>query len=360
MKNATNIIIVTVAVITVLVLGKGILIPFVFALIFWFLTREIRKTIYRLPFAKKYIPKWLSNVFVFTFIILTFGFVSGIITNSITTVTDSYAKYEPNIEKIIASLDAYFNVDLIKSIKSVVGDFNYGTVLGSVANGISGLLGDTFMIVIYALFIFLEESTFASKLKKIFTEKGNHDSMQKMLDKIEVSISSYLRLKTYVSLLTGILSYIVLIIVGVDSAPFWAFLIFLLNYIPTIGSLIATVFPAIFSLIQFGEFTPFLIVLIAVGAVQVIVGNIIEPRIFGKSLNLSPLVTILSLALWGKIWGITGMILSVPITVIMIIIFSQFEKTRAVAIMLSESGEIDEVKKVLSKKPTILKEDTTP
>ncbi|CAM1350100.1 AI-2E family transporter [Tenacibaculum insulae] len=344
MKNSANFIIIIIAVITTLVIGKGILIPFIFALIFWFLTREIRKTIYKIPFAKKFIPIWLCNLFVFTIIVLSFGFVSGIITNSITNLSTSYSKYEPNIGAIINNLDAYFHIDIIKSIKSVIGDFNYGSVLGNIANGISSLLGDTFMIIIYALFIFLEESSFKRKLIKMFAQKEEqYASMQAMLSKIEFSISNYLRLKTYVSLLTGFLSYFVLLMVGVDSAPFWAFLIFLLNYIPTIGSLIATIFPAIFSLIQFGEFTPFLIVLVAVGSVQVIVGNIIEPKLFGKSLNLSPLVTILSLAIWGKIWGITGMILSVPITVIMIIIFSQFEKTKSVAILLSEDGNLDKV-----------------
>ena len=121
------------------------------------------------------------------------------------------------------------------------------------------------------------------------------------------------------------------------------FLIFLLNYIPTIGSLVATVFPSIFCLLQFGEITSFLIVLFAVGGIQVIVGNIIEPKLFGRSLNLSPLVTILSLAVWGKIWGVTGMVLSVPITVIMIIIFSQFEKTKAIAMVLSENGDIEKI-----------------
>ena len=131
---------------------------------------------------------------------------------------------------------------------------------------------------------------------------------------------------------------------------------FLLNYIPTIGSLVGTVFPAIFSLIQFGEFTPFLIVLFSVGAVQLVVGNLIEPKLFGKSLNLSPLVTILSLALWGQIWGVTGMILSVPITVILVIVFSQFEKTRPIAIMLSENGEIEKVttnKKLVNPETTL-------
>ncbi|OSY89046.1 hypothetical protein WH52_05135 [Tenacibaculum holothuriorum] len=340
MKQAANFVIVTIAILATLVVGKGILIPFVFALIFWFLTREIRKSIYKLPFAKKFIPHWLSNILVFTVIILAFGFISEIITNSISNLTESYSKYEPNVSSIINKLNSYFHIDIFKSVKSVIGNFDYGSVLGNIANGISGLLGDTFMIVIYALFIFLEEASLKKKLRKVFfKDNGN---VQSILTKIENSISSYLRLKTYVSLLTGILSYIVLVLVGVDSAPFWAFLIFLLNYIPTIGSLVATVFPAIFSLIQFGEFTPFLIVLTAVGAVQVIVGNVVEPKVFGKSLNLSPLVTILALAIWGKIWGITGMILSVPITVIMIIIFSQFEKTKTVAIFLSESGDLDD------------------
>ncbi|MEX6626732.1 AI-2E family transporter [Tenacibaculum salmonis] len=344
MKNSANFIIIIVVIITALVIGKGILIPFIFALIFWFLTREIRKTIYKIPFATKFIPIWLSNIFVFTFIILSFSFMSEIITNSITNLSTSYSKYEPNIGAIIKKLDAYFNIDIIKLVKSFIGDFNYGSVLGDIANGISSLLGDTFMIIIYALFIFLEESSFKKKLIKVFEAKGNKfTNMQSMIAKIEFSVSNYLRLKTYVSLLTGILSYIVLLLVGVDSAPFWAFLIFLLNYIPTIGSLIGTIFPTIFSLIQFGEFPPFLIVLAAVGSIQIIVGNIIEPKLFGKSLNLSPLVTILSLAIWGKIWGVTGMILSVPITVIMIIVFSQFEKTKTMAIFLSENGEIDEI-----------------
>ncbi|MCG8749476.1 AI-2E family transporter [Tenacibaculum finnmarkense] len=344
MKNSANFIIIIGVIIATLVIGKGIIIPFIFALIFWFLTREIRKNIYKIPFAKKFIPIWLSNVFVFTIIIFSFSFMSEIITNSIVDLSTSYSKYEPNIDVVIKNLNNYFHIDIIKSAKLIVGDFNYGAVLAETANAISGLLGDTFMIIIYALFMFLEESSFKKKLHKLFNGKDTKNtSIQFILSKIEVSISNYLRLKTYVSLLTGILSYFILLLMGVDSAPFWAFLIFLLNYIPTIGSLIATIFPAVFSLIQFGELSPFLIVLIAVGAVQVIVGNFIEPKVFGKSLNLSPLVTILSLAIWGKIWGVTGMVLSVPITVIMIIVFSQFERTKTVAIFLSENGEINTI-----------------
>ncbi len=341
MKSTANFVITITAIVTVLIIGKGILIPFVFALIFWFLTREIRKTIYKIPYAKRFLPDWLSNIIVFALIILSISFISQIISDSITEVTVSYTKYEPNISHMIEKLGVYFNTDIVDSVRKLFIDFNYGAMLGRLANGISGLLGDTFMILIYALFLFLEENSLIKKIRKLFSSEEAYDRYIKISDEIENSISNYLKLKTYVSLLTGILSFIALYIVGVDSAPFWAFMIFLLNYIPTIGSLVATLFPAIFCLLQFGEFTPFFVVLISVGTIQMFVGNFVEPKLFGKSLNLSPLVTIIGLAIWGNIWGITGMILSVPITVIMIIIFAKFDNTRSIAILLSENGEID-------------------
>ena len=126
------------------------------------------------------------------------------------------------------------------------------------------------------------------------------------------------------------------------TAIFWAFLIFLLNFIPTIGSLLATLFPVIFSLLQFGDFSIALIILFVVGSIQVIIGNFIEPKWMGNSMNISPLVSILSLMFWGLIWGTTGMIVSVPFTVVIIIILSEIEYTRPLAILLSEKGDIND------------------
>lgn len=144
-----------------------------------------------------------------------------------------------------------------------------------------------------------------------------------------------------VSLITGTLSFIALTILGIDFAFFWAFIIFLLNYIPTIGSLIATLFPAMAAILQMGELTPFLWVLLSVGSIQVIMGNVVEPKLMGSNLNISVLVVVLALIFWGSIWGIIGMILCIPITVIMIKVFSLFDKTRSIAILLSGNGEID-------------------
>ena len=113
-------------------------------------------------------------------------------------------------------------------------------------------------------------------------------------------------------------------------------------FIPNIGSLAATLFPTFYCLLQFGGYEEALIVLVLVGSIQGLVGNFIEPKIMGNSMNISALVTILSLTLWGAIWGITGMILSVPITMIMILVFSQFDSTRGIAILLSEKVKVEE------------------
>jgi predicted PurR-regulated permease PerM len=221
------------------------------------------------------------------------------------------------------------------------GDIDFGSILGSLFNSLTDILSSAFMITLYALFVFLEEAKFRTKLKSVFSSKEKFEQVYNILNTIEISISKYLTLKTFVSLITGFLSYIALAIIGIDSPIFWALIIFIFNFIPTVGSLAGTLFPAVFCLLQFGEFGPALLVLSIVGVIQVLVGNILEPKLMGNSMNLSPLVSILALSLWGAIWGVTGMILSIPITVIIVIICSQFEATKSVAIMLSEKGEIN-------------------
>jgi predicted PurR-regulated permease PerM len=116
--------------------------------------------------------------------------------------------------------------------------------------------------------------------------------------------------------------------------------VFILNFIPNIGSFLATIFPALLALVQFDTLTPFLIIVSGITAIQITVGNFIEPNLMGRSLNISPLIVILSLVIWGTIWGIPGMFLCVPITVIVMIILNRFEGSRWIALALSKTGQI--------------------
>lgn len=340
LRNTAYFFIVSISIVVVLTFGQDLIVPFVFAVLLWFIVRELKGLLDRVRFVRDKFPSWAKTLITSLFILITLGAISRVITMSIQTLARSYDKYEKNVDGLIDQINTILNIDLMEFLATHVGNFNFGGLLSSIFTSLADILGNTFIILIYFLFVFLEETHFETKLKKVLAGKEQYEKVSDILDRIEFSVAKYLGLKTLVSLITGVLSYFVLLLIGIDSPAFWAFLIFLLNFIPTIGSLIATLFPAIFCLLQFGEFGPGVLVLVLVGAIQVLVGNVLEPKLMGNSMNVSALVTILALSFWGALWGVTGMILSIPITVIMIIVFSQFPATVPIAIMLSEKGEL--------------------
>ena len=207
-------------------------------------------------------------------------------------------------------------------------------------SGISNLLSDGTMVLIYLIFLLMEEKLIPLKLQKIKENGLNANTWLAMINKISHSVNLYMGVKVVMSLLTAVLSYFIMIFIGVDFAILWAFLIFILNLIPFVGSLVATLFPSFFAVFQFGEVGPFLWTFCSVFMVQLLVGNLVEPKLMGKTLNMSPLIVIISLSFWGSIWGILGMILSVPMVSILIIILAHFPKTRNIAILFSENGVV--------------------
>jgi len=276
---------------------------------------------------------------------LSFGLIIGVISivvsmlvSNIKDISDVLPLYEQNLVDMRLDIDRSLGIDMMESARGMTGDFDFAGLLTGLLNTITSLIGNIFLILIYVIFLLFEQTSFRSKVNAFYRDKTKSESAYDLLGEIDTSMGSYITLKTLVGLITGVLSFIALYIIGVDFAFFWAFLIFLLNYIPNIGSLVATLFPAVIALLQFGEWKYSVYVLLSVGVIQVIVGNLLEPKILGNSLNVSSLVVLLALAFWGSIWGVVGMFLSVPITVMMIIIFAQFPATRGIAILLSEKG----------------------
>jgi predicted PurR-regulated permease PerM len=337
--NKIYIFLVLVTLVIVLIFAQGIIIPFILAILFWFMIRVIKKLLVKLKFLKQW-PQWLLTV-ISSLILLSFLFlVVQMITVNIKYLSNTLPVYEASVNKITQSINQKFNLELSNILEEYTRDLNFGEILSKIFSTLTSLFGDAFTVLIYLVFLLLEEPTFPKKLKAMYPEKERHEKMSELVAKIDKSVSNYIALKTMSSLLTGFLSYFALLFIGVDAPFFWAFLIFILNFIPSIGSLVATLFPTIFALLQFGDFTPAILVLTIVGVIQVVVGNFIEPRAMGNTMNISPLVVFLTLMLWGLMWGIPGMLLSVPITVILIIIMSEFEATRPIAILLSRNGKL--------------------
>ncbi len=317
------------------------MIPFVLAAFIWFIIREIRIFIRKNKFIREKLPTWVENILASVILFGILGFMVNLLLANINHLSENLPLYEKNITQVSQLINDTFKIDIVAQIKDFTGGLKFSDILSTVINSVTSIAGNIFIILIYMLFLLMEESGFDKKFGAFFKDREKAKQARGVLSKIDHSISRYISMKTLVSFLTGILSYVALAIIGVDAALFWAFIIFTLNYIPNIGSLIATIFPTVFALLQFGQLGPAIWVLVVLGVIQLIVGNLIEPKVMGNSLNLSSLVVILALSLWGALWGIVGMVLSVPITVIMLILFSEFESTRKIAILLSEKGNID-------------------
>ncbi|WP_070136944.1 AI-2E family transporter [Crocinitomix algicola] len=341
LKRVAALFIILISIVFILIIGKNIFIPLILAILIWFLIKEIRQIGYKIPFIGAKIPKWLLNIISVIVLFVFLGFMVDVLVANIQDLKVNLPLYEKNLNAFNEQFSRKYHIDLQQYISDKAGNLNLTDHISSLLASFSELFGSTFMIALYLIFILLEESIFNKKILTLSKNQAHRLELENTLNKIGNSISRYIALKTFVSILTGTFSYIVLLIIGVDSALFWAFLIFVLNFIPTIGSLIGTIFPALMALLQFGSINDAILVLVCVGTIQVIIGNIVEPKIMGNSLNVSALVVILALSLWGAIWGITGMVLSVPITVILVILFEQFDSTRKVAILLSEKGDLN-------------------
>ncbi|WP_339862602.1 AI-2E family transporter [Paremcibacter congregatus] len=324
----------------IMVIGRDLIVPFLIAVVIWYLINILSDTYHKIRIGTWQLPKAVS----YGASLLTIGgalnFLIGMINHNILEVKKAAPLYQENFTRLTAKLYQMIGIEQEPSFNEIISQINLTTFATDVAGTLASLVGSASLILIYVLFLMLEQKYFTGKLERLVEGSPLKNTVFEIIDHISTDVKTYLGVKTFVSALTGGACYLVLIAVGVNNASFWAFVIFLLNFIPTVGSMLAVLFPALLSLVQFDSFTPFFIVITALVAIQVTMGNILEPKMMGSSLNLSPLVVMLSLALWGSIWGIAGMFLSVPFTVILMIIFAQFPKTKPIAILLSQDGNI--------------------
>jgi AI-2 transport protein TqsA len=339
-SRAASILIIIIATGYLLIITKSYLIPIVLAVIIWYLIRELRFFLQQSQFIKNHFPIWLQNIIVFALIFSVISLLSSLLTNSISQFSTVVPSYQKNIQTLNTSIQETLGLDIISRLEEYTGSLDVSRMAQPILNSVTGILSNGFLILLYCIFLLLEEATFTNKLKLMFKDKQSYKQFCDLLDTIDRSFGSYFSIKTLMSVITGVLSYIVLRIIEVDSPILWSFIIFLFNYIPSIGSLIATTFPVVIAMLQFGAILPGIWVLLGVGSIQILVGNFLEPRMMGSTLNISPLVVLISLFSWGAIWGIVGMILSVPIMVMLIFIFAQFPSTHGLAVMLSKNGKL--------------------
>ncbi len=295
------------------------------------------------------LPNWLSILLVVLMIIVVGFFIGVIVGSSINSFRADLPEYQirlvalsDSLQQKLASIGVTIDPNQWRDI------FNPSAALSMAGNTLTSfgnIMADGFLILLTVMFILAEEVNFSQKLRR--GVPGGEKTI-KALSNFTSSVNKYMAIKMMVSLLTGLIVMASLYIIGVDYFVLWGLLAFLLNFIPTLGSILAAVPPVLLALIQLGVPEA-----LAVGAVffgiNTIIGNVLEPRFMGKGLDLSSLVVFLSLVFWGWILGPVGMLLSVPLTMTVKIALENFEGTYWVAVMLGsgsgmEKSNVDDVK----------------
>lgn len=323
-----------------LIFGKALLFPFLVALLIYFLIRAIRRLIDRSMVIKDNVPSWIKNSIASLFIFSLIGFTAEMLMMNGQNLLNSFINYQPNIDKILVQLNEFLGVNITQKIGESLKNINLERVINPLISSVTGFMGSFMMVLFYLLFLFIEESNFKKKLHLVFSKPDKFDQTKHLLVNIENSITHYIGLKTFISFISSVICFITFLSFGIDSPILWAFIVFIMNFIPIIGALLAVLMPTFFAMIQFGEITLPLIMMLVLGITQTLIGNILEPKLMGNSLNISPLIALLALSFWGAIWGVAGMLVSVPITVILIILLAHFPRTKSIAIMLSNNGKV--------------------
>jgi predicted PurR-regulated permease PerM len=340
MINISLIIIVTFLCGWILILGKSIILPFMVALFMSFLFNPLMSRLVRWKFPA---PLALTLTLFTAFLILYL--LGMLIYSNIQLFAEQFPVYQ---EKVIGFLKDFstqyeewsgkpFNWKFSENI-DWIGTLQNSPVTGGLLSGVGAFFsvaGNLVMVIIFMAYLLAGRRKLSLKIHHAFS-KEKAGQMVAIFENVTDQIQRYMIAKTIISLASAILCIIVFYSFGLDFAIFWGFIIFILNYIPNIGSAISTIMPILFGMFQFASFSRALWMSIVLMLVQMISGNIIEPKFMGKSLNLSPLMVILFLIFWGFIWGITGMILAVPILVAFTIIVENVDSLRFLSVFLRQ------------------------
>ncbi len=321
-------------------LGRDLLLPFVYALFIWYLINVVTYAFRSIKYEQFRMPTPICFLLSVSSILGIGSMVVRILSSNISSIASGSGVYREKVGSVVSRLFRLAELPEPESLSALLRDIDLSKFMTDVALSLTSVASSTGLILIYLIFLFLEQKSFSNKLKALAKAPDQEQNILRLIRKIQSDIRLYIGIKTFTSALTGILSYLIMSAVDLQFASFWALLIFLLNYIPSVGSILATIFPSLLALMQFDLSGRFFVIAGGVTILQFIIGNLLEPRLMGNSLNLSPLVILFSLTFWGAMWGIPGAFLCVPIMVILMIVLSHFPSTQPIAIMMSRDGYV--------------------
>ncbi|WP_171176614.1 AI-2E family transporter [Ruegeria sp. HKCCD8929] len=318
--------------------GAGFLIPLTVALLVNVLIIAVSDRVV----AWASVPVWLANLAGITVVLAGLFMIMFVLGNQATQFARAVGTYESQFDTAVSRITGLVGNEVTEFIRDNLISIDMSLVARTALGSATSLLNQFLLISLYVAFLMAERLAFRNKIRLAARSPELGAELASMMDAISFSLQRYVGVKTFISALTAAISYAVFRALGLEYAETWAVLTFALNFIPSIGSIIAVIFPALVSLVQFESIGPFLVIVFGCGTLQFAIGNFVDPALLGRSLNMSTFLVILALTFWSTVWGVIGAFLSVPLTVCILIVFSHVPALRPVAILMSLDGRLSD------------------
>lgn len=327
-------ILVTVMLGGVLYFTSSIVLPFMVALFLAYVLDPLVRCLTYLRF-----PLWLAVCLALCVTFFVLALMGMLFYASAQSFVREYPNYEPKLRSLMLALTSRLEVaslswqlsDLSKELSSAS---LARAALASVGTFVT-FLGHLLLVLLFMVFILLGQRRLPSRIYRAFGEEQAARIMQ-ILQRITRDMQTYLGTKALMSLVTGVLVNLCLVILQVDFAVLWSALAFMLNFIPHLGAPLATIPPILVAILKFDSLMPAVWVVVCVSVIHIVLGMCVEPRLMGRTLHLSPLLIIVSLLFWGWLWGIVGTLLAVPIMATIKIVCENLPALRVVSALMSE------------------------
>lgn len=320
------------------VVGQSLLLPLIIGIIIVFVLTEAAEALTRLPGVGRWSQRArraLAGFLVLVLLVALVGFFAG----NAAAITAALPTYSENLTGLITQVSGILGVEKVPSLENLFTQLreqvDMSSMVTSLLSGLTSTGTFLFTALLYAMFILADWDGMADKTRRAMDNPAAADQALKIARNITDRIGRYLSAKTLINVILGGISLVVMWVIGIEFAIFWAILIGLLNYIPYIGSILGVLFPVVLALVQFPSPVNAGVALVALMGAQIYVGNVLEPRMLGKAVDMSPIVVLIALSFWMSIWGVIGAILAVPLTAMIIIILAEIPQTRPIAVMMS-------------------------
>ena len=301
----------------------------------------------------RWMPKRAALPVAIVLIVAIFAGAIWTVAQNAAQFTHQAGGYTGKLNNLMAALAARAGVAEPPTLDDLLADADPARAVGMIAGGLRRGGEVAVFVLIYLGFLIAARQGFPGKVRSLFADGRERSEADRLFERIRTGVESYVLGQTIIAGIIAAASAAIMAGLGLQHVFFWTFLIFLASYIPVVGGAVGVLIPPLFSLLQFNDMVRPVVMLVGLEVLHLAVGQVLQPRLHGKNLNLDPVVVVLSLAFWSLIWGVAGAFLSIPLTVIAMAILAEFPSTRWLAVLLSSDGkpyqdaEPSEVERVL-------------